>query len=235
MFSIGITVPFHLRGGTGFAIKPVFSYLSKLPYTVVLCGSEGKKSFEFSRPFLNETTHYAEVPQKEICVHAGGSQELREKYNGSILALRKHGIFDWFCTNGANDYVDRVFWETLSKTDPARTIAMLHPQSPIYFITKGAAVRLPPQGNIPGPVFAFSRDTLEEVNYRPYVREFDECGVKNLGEELGWKLLLIEATYIAFKGDRDLNKFEYFKKKVVPITDDEKANLEWAIEAIKSS
>lgn len=170
-----------------------------------------------------------------MVVHSGGSQELREKYNGSILALHKHGTFDWFCTNGANDYVDKAFWETISETDPTRTIAMLHPQSPVYFVTKETAVRLLPQGNIHGPIIAFSRDTLEEVAYRPYIHESDEYGVKKLGEELGWKLLLIEATYIAFKGDRDLNKFEYFKKRVVPITSNEKANPEWAIKAIKNS
>jgi len=233
MYSIGIVVPFHLRGGSGFTVKPVFGRLSDLPYNVFFCGSEKDLSRKFADPYLNDTTFYREVPQGPVCTLSGGSPALRKKYNDSLNVLKKENP-DWSCMVGANDFIEEGFWSELSITEPATSTVGIHPTSPFYLVTKERSARVPFWGGSPYPFVAFSRNVLRDCSWKPFTRELDELGLVAYAQERNWERKYIRTTYVAFKGENDLNGFEFFVRdgRAIELTPEEETSLAWARKAI---
>jgi hypothetical protein len=112
--TIGIAIPFWLRGKYNEAYAISFAYYSKIAkrhgIRVHLCGSEGRISEQFCEPFLNEFVCYHEVPQQEFCIGSSGDDYLRAKFNHSLATLIPHDP-DLYCLVGADDIVCPEFWE----------------------------------------------------------------------------------------------------------------------------
>lgn len=231
---IGITVPFHLRGGTGKTIAPVFSYLSKLRHTVVLCGSEGDTSFGFAMPYLNRTTHYAEVPQVEPVIRGGGgSAILRQKFSDSLIALGQIGVFDWYCLVGANDAVSPHFFDDLDRPrapNAPPTVAGITSQSGVGMLEgdllQHVNIRYANKVHLAPGVNAFNRAALDSCNWHPYRLPNCEVGMESTARQLKWRVVTGPGTIIQIKGERDLNTSAYIRR-AHDITEPTPKELAW--------
>jgi hypothetical protein len=226
---IGIAIPFHLKGGDGRAMIPNFRYLSKLPYDVLLCGSEGDRSYNFAKPFLNSTTFYEEVPQGKVCTSSGGSPELRQKFNDSLKALMQIDSYKWYCLIGANDVIGEQFFTSLcvyrydEPTVMGVDIAnnwLMHDMSTRMTVAVQVQTK---RVKLAAGVNAFNQAAMLDCRMMPYVKENCEVGMEALARERGWQILPIDGTVLALKDGSDLNKFDTIRKqhKVLTISDDE--------------
>lgn len=212
---ISICIPFHLRGNTTHpAYIPTFRHYAALPYHVNLCGSEGALSRKFCDQFLNDTTHYVEVPQGPVCMLSKGDNVLREKFNDSLATLPKS---DWYCLAGADDIVPATFFEWLADQDASGiTMAgqsmdsMMYPvdmnhyphSSSIQKITLNYSVAL----KLTGGVNAFSAEAMRFSSGKPYQRDGCETGAELFFAEHG-EIIRTTGYVVMPKVDSALNKF----------------------------
>jgi hypothetical protein len=195
MGKISICIPFHLRGyseSQAYAIS--FRHYASLPYTVHLCGSEGDASRNFASRFLNDTTHYVEVPQDKLTTLSKGDDTLRKKFNDSLATLPDS---EWCCLCGADDIIPASFFEWLeTRTDEGVCMAGQTMGSPMILIDlanwpKDKAVRkitlnYSVKLRLTGGVNAFSRKAMQKIASAPYKYDGCETGAELLFTEIGY-------------------------------------------------
>jgi hypothetical protein len=194
MASISICIPFHLRGKrSNRAYDASFKHYASLPYTVHLCGSEGSLSSAFASKFINNTTHYIEVPQGPLCTLSKGNEVLRKKFNDSLSTLPPS---DWYCLAGADDIIPASFFEWLAKQD-GNQIAMAGQTmgSPMIMVdmnnypNKRSIIKVHLQYRIQlqltGGVNCFTGWAMDICDWQPYQREGCETGAELFIAERG--------------------------------------------------
>ena len=229
MNKLGITVPFHLKGGQGTNMIPNFRYLASLPFDVVLCGSEGNRSKEFAEQFTNANTYYVEVPQGRVCTSPGGSPELRKKFNDSIIALAQVARYDWYIMIGANDVISQDFFDSLlfmnSNVPTVAGVDVNNHWLMHHMINrKTVAIKIRTQRiRLAAGVNAYNYEALESCGYRPYQLDNCEVGMEVLAKQKCWTIAALDGKVLSLKDGTDLNTYELITKyhKVCTISDDD--------------
>jgi hypothetical protein len=158
---------------------------------------------------------YVEVPQVEFCFKSAGDDNLRKKFNDSLLTLRERDNYDWYCLVGANDIVPLETFVSLEVRNH-RNVAMAGVSStaklyidpviqPIFRVKLSYRVALLPGLN------AFSRAGMDKCRWNPYQLKGCETGAEKLFASLG-QLIQLPGYVLMLKGSTDLNSSEKIKR-----------------------
>jgi hypothetical protein len=211
MHHLSICIPFHSRGTDYPSAIPIIRHMAALPYPVVICGSEGQHSYNLVAPYLNETTHYMEVPQGRVTTSSGGDEVLRRKFNDSLATLKDHPA-EWYALLGANDFIPEYTFATLPIATGA-AVAGVASFEDIYIADdkRAALVDLRYRNQVrflPG-FNAFNRAAMESCGWKPYQLPNDEVGMERLAEQKNWKFLQLPGYVVSLKDETALNSWRH--------------------------
>lgn len=221
MGQISICTPFHLQGKKGnLAYEKCFRHYSNSRIHVNLCGSEGNLSRNFAGRFLNDTTHYVEVKQGDVCLSSKGDDVLRQKFNDSLATLPDS---DWKCLIGADDIIPLEFFDWLVEQDSSAIImAGQSIDSIMYPVDMGvypnvssiAKIKLKYKVDLKltGGINCFTRSAMTACNQRPYQLDGCETGAEIMFQGIG-TILSTDGYVIMPKIDSALNKWQKLKDK----------------------
>lgn len=227
--TLSICIPFHSRGTEYPSAIPIIQHMAALPYTVVICGSEGQHSYNLVAPYLNETTHYREVPQGRVTTSSAGDEVLRRKFNDSLATLKDYPA-DWYALIGANDYIPAYTFNGLPRpTGPS--VAGVASFEDLYIADENSAALVDLRYRqrvkfLPG-FNAFSLEAMVSCGWKPYQLPNDEVGMEQLARIKSWKFLQLPGYVVSLKDQTALNSWQHIAShhKLVPVTLEEVGKL----------
>jgi hypothetical protein len=212
---IGLVIPIYLKGNPIHRpYEIVLKNYSKMNILIHICGSEGEISRKFAEPFLSDNVKYFEVPQSSFCFSSSGDDFIRKKFNDSLKTLPIN--CDWYCLSGADDLVDPLFFERLSKLDPfKRIMAGVGMENPLYLLDekdyfKAYSIKLQYANKykLLAGINCFSKAYINKIKCNPYALNGCETGAELLCTKHDGEVIGLEGSIIMFKGNGVLNPLD---------------------------
>lgn len=212
---IALAIPIYLRGQVANkALSTTLAHYAASGVDVHICGSEGKLSKQFAKPFLSKRVKYMEVPQARFCKSSAGDDFLRKKFNDSLSTFGKD--YDWYCLAGADDIVPHsVFAQLGERTDPV--MAGVSMKEPLYvwdmhngmgfqiFLKYGKQL-----GLLPG-INCFNAEAMTASDWKPYQLHGCETGAERYFRQHG-KVVALPGHVVMLKEGVVLNSINHILK-----------------------
>jgi hypothetical protein len=240
---VSICIPFHLRGRKSNAsYMKAFRHYGAMGFPLHLCGSEGKLSREFARPFVEffPNVKYFEIPQKSITISSSGDAVIKKKFNDSLATLPNT---DWQCIIGADDIISQSYFDHLLKINPQGSIMSgVRMENPIYMLDMTKTKR---------NLYKFICKYSLRMDLAPGINTFSKQAIKefkgnmyygNNGCETGAEIEMrskatvmpLDGQVILLKGETVLNGVDHILRKFRPMemTTDEQKRIYSLIESL---
>lgn len=212
---IALAIPIYLRGQVANkALSITLAHYAASGVDVHICGSEGKLSKQFAKPFLSNRVKYVEVPQARFCKISAGNDFLRKKFNDSLSTFGKD--YDWYCLAGADDIVPHsVFTQLSERTDPVMAGVSMKESLYVWdmFNNMGFQIFLKyakKLGLLPG-INCFNARAMEVSEWKPYQRHGCETGAELYFRDNG-KVVALPGHVVMLKEGTVLNSISHILK-----------------------